>query len=129
MEERDYIVKVAETSKELTKVERISIKDVSNCIKLDEAINSTDTGKITIDVDYFAILDVHNEKARDDKDYKNYIIVDKDGTKFVTGSQSFWNAFMDISEEMEGEEFSIEVYSKPSKNYAGKYFLTCSIIA
>ena len=127
--EKEYSVKIEEVSKELTKVERISIKDVSNCIRLDEATASAPEGKIVIDVDYFAVLSVHNEKAKDDKDYCNYIIVDKDGQKFVTGSKSFWNAFADINDEMEGEDFSIEVYSKPSKNYNGKYFLTCSIIA
>lgn len=127
--ERDYKVIVKEASKELSKVEKISIKDVSNCVKLDEAVNSSPNGKIKIDVDYFAILEVHNEKAKDDKDYYNYIIVAKDGEKFVTGSKSFWNSFVDINDEMEGEDFGIEVYSKPSKNYTGKYFLTCSIMA
>lgn len=127
--EKGYTVKVAEASKELSKVERISIKDVSNCVRLDEAVNMAGDNKITIDVDYYAVLEVHNEKAKDDTDYNNFVIVDTNGTKYVTGSQSFWNSFSDIFEEMEGESFSIEVYSKPSKNYNGKYFLTCSIIA
>lgn len=126
--ERDYKVTIEEVSKELTKTQRISIKDVSDCVRLDEAVATSPEG-VTIDVDYFAVLDVHNEKAQDDKDYKNYIIVDKDGSKFVTGSKSFWNSFCDINDEMEGEDFSIRVYSKPSKNYRDKYFITCSIIA
>lgn len=127
--EKGYTVKVAEASKELSKIERISIKDVSNCVRLDEAVNMAQDNKVIINVAYYAVLNVHNEKAKDDTDYNNFIIVDKDGTKFVTGSNSFWNSFADIYEEMEGEDFSIEVYSKPSKNYNGKYFLTCSIIA
>ena len=127
--ERDYSVKIASVSKELTKTQRIAIKDVSDCIRIDEAVSSTPDGNVIINVDYFAELSVHNERAKDDKDYSNYIIVDKDGTKYVTGSRSFWNSFLDINEEMEGEDFSIKVYSKPSKNYNGKYFITCSIIA
>lgn len=127
--ERDYKVAIEEVSKELTKTQRISIKDVSNCIRLDEAVMSSEGNVVEIDVDYYAVLDVHNEKAQDDKDYKNYIIVDKDGTKFVTGSKSFWNSFSDIYDEMEGEDFTILVYTKPSKNYRDKYFITCSIKA
>ena len=30
--------------------------------------------------------------------------------------------------EMEGEDFDIEVYRKPSKNFNGKDFLTCKLI-
>lgn len=127
--ERDYKVTIEEVSKELTKTQRISIKDVSNCVRLDEAVMSSEGNVVEIDVDYYAVLDVHNEKAQDDKDYKNYIIVDKDGTKFVTGSKSFWNSFSDIYDEMEGEDFTILVYTKPSKNYRDKYFITCSIKA
>ena len=76
-----------------------------------------------------AILKVHNEKS-DDKEYLNYVIVDNEGHKFVTGSQSFWSSFINIYEEMkdEDEEWAIKVYRLPSKNYKGKEFITCSVI-
>ena len=124
--DRDYSVSIRETSKELSKVERIALKDVTNCVKLDMAVRGSD--KIIITPVMYAILDIHNENAKDDKDYSCYIIVDNDGTKYVTGSKSFWNAFVDIYEEMDGDPFSIEAYSLPSKNYTGKDFLTCSIV-
>ena len=59
-----------------------------------------------------------------------YIVVDKTGNKFVTGSESFFAAFKGIFEEMGGtdEDYEIEVYRLPSKNYKGKEFLTCSIV-
>ena len=59
-----------------------------------------------------------------------YVIIDKNGDKYVTGSLSFWNSFMDIYTEMlgEDEEWSIKAYKLDSKNYKGKKFLTCSII-
>ena len=120
-----YKVEIIESSKELSAKERISLKDTTNAIKLDEALAEGDV--IITPVDY-AILAIHNEKA-EDKDYENYIIVDKSGTKYVTGSSSFWNSFIEIYEEMkdEDEEYSILAYRVESKNYKGKYFLTCSI--
>ena len=122
-----YNVTIKEVSKELTARERIMLKDTTNAIKLDEAANGGDPLVITPAA--FAVLSIHNEKS-DNVDYENYIIMDTNGNKFVTGSPSFWASFMEIWEEMKGEdeEYSIEVYKRDSKNYKGKQFLTCSII-
>lgn len=121
-----YSVSIKETSRELTAKERVGIKDTTSCIRLDEA---TKDAKVTIIPSLYCVLNIHNEKS-DDKDYENYIIVDKDGVKYVTGSHSLWSSFMDIANEMQGEaeEWGVVVYRVPSKNYKGKDFLTCSII-
>ena len=121
-----YSVEIKETSKQLSAKERIAIKDTSNALKLD--IECEEDGVIITPV-AFAILSIHNEKS-DNKDYENYVITDKDGTKDVTGSESFWNAFISIWDEMqnEEEEWGIKAYKLDSKNYKGKKFLTCSII-
>lgn len=120
-----YSVVIAGTSEELTAKERIKIKDTTDAIKLDEA---TQNATIYITPSKFAVLDIHNEKS-DHVDYKNYVIVDVDGTKYVTGSESFWASFISIYDEMcgEEEEWGIKVYRSPSKNYKGKEFITCSI--
>lgn len=120
-----YSVSIATASKELTAKERIQLKDTTSAIKLDEI---TQTESIIIHPAMYAELDIHNEMS-DNKDYKNYIVVDVDGTKYVTGSASFWTSFMDIASEMENEaeEWAIKVYRMPSKNYKGKEFITCSI--
>lgn len=121
-----YSVSIKETSKELSAKQRIALKDTTNAIKLDEA---TQVEPVIINVDMYAILAVHNEKS-ENPDYDNYIVVDKNGTKYVTGSASFWSSFMDIYEEMIGEddeEWAIKAYRVPSKNYKGKDFITCSI--
>lgn len=122
----DYNVTVAEVSKELTHKERVQLQDTTSAIKLDKA---TQEEAVLINPSYWAVLDIHNEKSQD-KDYKNYIIVDKDGTRYVTGSQSFWSSFNSIMEEMEGsdEQYSIRAYRSPSKNRPGKDFITCEIV-
>lgn len=120
-----YSASIKEASRELTAKERIMLKDTTSAVKLDQATQVED---IHISVDSYAILNIHNDKATP-TDYENYIILDRNGTKYVTGSQSFWNAFMDIFTEMENEteEWSIRVYRHPSKNYSGKDFITCAI--
>lgn len=128
---KGYKATVRECSKELSVKERIMLKDTSNAESLDmltQEANFNDQ-KVLINVDYYATLDIHNEKS-EDKDYINFIVVDKDGKKYITGSQSFISTFTDIVEEMTeaGEtDITIEVYRKESKNYKGKDFITCSI--
>ena len=121
-----YSVSIAETNKELSAKERIRLKDTSDAVKLDEA---TKEEAIIITPNAYAILNIHNEKS-DNKDYNNYLIEHADGTKYVTGSESFWTSFIDIYNEMkdETEPWQIKAYRLPSKNYKGKEFLTCSII-
>lgn len=122
-----YNVTIKEVSKEMTARERIMLKDTTNAVKLDEAANGETPLVITPTA--YAVLGIHNEKS-DNVDYENYVIMDADGNKYVTGSPSFWTSFMEIWEEMmdEDEQYSIEVYKRDSKNYKGKQFLTCSII-
>ena len=122
----DYSVQVKKVSKELTHKERVQITDLTDCVKLDKA---TQEGAVLIDIDFYAVLEIHNEKS-DDKDYENYVIVDKNGTRYSTGSKSFFNNLVDICEEMEDseEEWQIKAYRKPSKNREGKDFITCSIV-
>ena len=122
---KDYEVKITASSRDLTARERLMYKDTSNAVRLDEA---TAKGAIVITPVAYAVLEIHNEKG-DDKDYNNYVVLDSEGNKYVTGSSSFWKAFEDIWDEMSGENepFEIEIYRLESKNYKGKQFITCSI--
>lgn len=121
-----FEAKIREASKELTAKERVKFKDTTNAVQLDDA---TKENPLVIAPDFYVILDIHNERS-EDKDYVKYIVVDKVGNKFVTGSESFFTAFKSIFDEMGGtnEDYDIEVYRLPSKNYKGKEFLTCSIV-
>lgn len=122
----NFKAEIIESSKELSKKERVQLKDTKDCIKVDEKLNAE--GSFTIDISGYVILRVHNEQARGDKDYEQMILLSKEGEKYLTGSRSFMNAFASIYEEMEGEDISIKVYSLPSKNYQGKSFIICSLV-
>lgn len=122
----DYRVKIIETSRDFTTKERVQVKDTTDCVSLDKATKIED---VMIQVDAYAVLEVHNEKS-DDKDYNNYVIIATDGTRYTTGSDSFWNAFCNIFDEMSdcNEPWMLKVYRKPSKNREGQTFITCSVV-
>ena len=121
-----YSVEIVNSTKELTGKEKIMLKDTSNAVKIDDVTNNGNS--ITISPKILVTLKVHNEKAQD-KDYFKYIIIDENGDKYVTGSESFITALNDIMSDMEEEEekYSVVVYKMASKNYQGKSFITCSI--
>lgn len=121
-----FEAKIREASKQLSAKERVKFKDTTNAVQLDEA---TKDKPLRIAPDFYVILDIHNDHS-EDKDYVKYVIVSKEGTKYVTGSESFFSSFKAIVDEMggTGEEYEVEVYRLPSKNYKGKEFLTCSIV-
>ena len=124
---KGYEVKIVSCNKELSARERIKLKDTTNAVSLDEA---TEGSGVVISPSIWAELNIYNEKAKDgdNKNYTKYVIIDEAGTKYVTGSESFWTSFCDIAEEMNGEVFDVEAYKVDSKNYKGKQFISCSIV-
>ena len=119
-----YKASVSECSKELTVKEKIALKDTSNAIGLDLLTQEANFNgeKVIIEVDYYATINIHNEKS-DNKDYINFIVVAKDGTKYVTGSQAFIPAFKDIASELSeaGEtDMTIEVDQRSEERRVGK---------
>lgn len=130
--ESNYNATIAESSRELTPKERVMYKDLGNAVKLNdlaEGAQTTGDKAIITNIKDYAIVAVHNE-ASEDVDYNNYLIVDGDGNKYYTGSTPFWNSFKSIWDEMHesGEEWGIQLNLIPSKNFAGKTVLTCSLI-
>lgn len=119
----NYSITIAESSRELTKKECVQLK-TNAATKLDEL------APIVIEeISGYAILNVHNPKARDNKDYVHYVIFTNSGDFYYTGSPSFFEAFKMIWDEMEGEpDWGIEVTKKPSRNYVGKDFITCNLV-
>ena len=130
--ESNYTATIAEASRELTAKERVMFKDLGNATKLNDLAEGAidNGGKAIIDnvVDY-AVIAIHNE-ASEDVDYNNYLIIDGNGDKYYTGSTPFWNSFKGIWDEMHesGEAWGIQLNLIPSKNFAGKTVLTCSLV-
>lgn len=121
-----YNVTIVKASKELSHKERVRMKDTTNAIKMDEI---TQDGPALIDLDFYAVLNVHNERS-ESIDYTVCILVDKAGTKYRTGSPSFMTALDEIMVDMADcdEPWQLEVSRHPSKNRTGKEFLTCSVV-
>lgn len=126
-----FSAKIVDASRDLTAREKISLKDFSDAISLDEA---TQDGPIVVVPDVLVTLEIHNEHSAGDKDYKKHVLLDTEGNKYVTGSDSFQTAMCellndiaDLKADGEEEEFSIKIYRRKSKNYAGKTFITCSL--
>ena len=123
----NYSSKVIESNKNLTAKEQLILTELTDAVKLDSEL---DTGDLVIKPESYVVIQVHNEKASN-KDYIVYIIQDENGTKYYTSSNSFWSAFENIKDVMNdnGEtDWCIKCYKKPSKNYSGKMFITCSVI-
>lgn len=130
-----YTATIRECSKELTAKERVMLKDVSTC----ESINELAESAVIAETDFifkpetWAIVDVHNDDSKDSKDYVCYVFIADDGRRYTTSSDSFYNAFINIANEMckedaKDEEWAIKVILTPSRNYKGKNVLTCTII-
>ena len=110
----EYKATVKESSWEMSAREKLRYTDFTDVVQLDEA---TQAGDLIIDVDKWAVVMVHNEKS-DTVDYVKYVIIDKEGQVYVTGSESFWRSFTAIYEVMSEEEetvYSIKVYRREQK--------------
>ena len=121
-----YEAKVSEASRELTAREKIRFKDITATVSIDLA---TSNEPLIIEPTGYAVIDVHNEKS-ENPDYKKYVVEAADGELYSTGSESFWKSFMDIYNEMAGEDekWQLKIFRKDSNNYKGKQFITCTIL-
>lgn len=122
-----FTVTITEASKDLTAKERIALKDTSNAIRLDQVCKPDES--FTFSPVLYAKIHVINPNS-EDKEYDQFIFVDESGAKYMTGSTSFFDSFLNIWNEMkdEKEEWAIEVTKHPSNKYKGKYFITASIV-
>ena len=128
----DYSTKIVTSSRELTVKEKITLKDFNDCVGLDTVV--TNEQGFIIDPDVIVEVQVHNERAKDEKDYTTIVRLDKDGTKYSTSSNSLRDSISDIMDELadleetDRADLKIKVFKKPSKNYSGKYFLTATVV-
>lgn len=125
---RTYKTELVSATRELSAKERVAVKMFIGAEQLDELTQRDENG-VLIDIDYVAVVEVYNEKS-DNKNYNKYVYVDKDGTMYISGSETLYRTYGEIAEEMEGEQepWSIKVIRMESTNYKGKDFLTCILV-
>ena len=130
--ETNYSATIIESSRELTPKERVMFKDLGNANKLNDMAEeafASDAKAIIDKIKGYVVVSIHNESA-ETEDYENYVILDDAGEKYYTSSKAFWNSFKSIWDEMKeaDEDWGIQLNLIPSRNYAGKKVLTCSLI-
>lgn len=125
---RAYKAELVSATRELSAKERVAVKMFIGAEQLDELTQREENG-VLIDIDYVAVVEVYNEKS-DNKNYNKYVYVDKNGTMYISGSETLYRTYEEIAEEMEDEEepWAIKVIRKESTNYKGKDFLTCMLV-
>lgn len=130
-----YKAVVKESVKGLTAREKIAIKTLNDVTELNDLV--TPEQAIMINIDNVVTVQVHNEKS-DNQDYNKYVYIDKDGTKYVSGSEPLYTTVKDILSDIEDaiadgemdetEDITIKVMKKESANYKGQTFLTAELI-
>ena len=125
-----YKAKVVGSWKELSVKEKIAFKETDAFMKLDEVV--TPDEPLVINLVNYVTVNVENPKS-ENPTYNQYIVVAEDGEIYVTSSDTFDSSMTDNLDEVDaaGEEIGdwlLKIYKRESKNFKGKYFLTCSII-
>lgn len=130
-----YKAVVKESVKGLTAREKIAIKALNDVTELNDLV--TPEQAIMINIDNVVTVQVHNEKS-DNQDYNKYVYIDKDGTKYVSGSEPLYTTVKGILSDIEDaiadgemdetEDITIKVMKKESANYKGQMFLTAELI-
>ena len=125
-----YKAEVINSSRELTGREKLKFTDTTGLIKLVDLINKSEGQEVELNVADWAVVQIQNDLAKEDKEYTQYVLITDDGNGIYTGSESFWQSYMGIYETMKGEdeEYTIKAYKVPSKNREGQSFVTCSIV-
>lgn len=132
---KGYKSVVKESVKGLTAREKIAIKALNDVTELNDLV--TPEQAIMINIDNVVTVQIHNEKS-DNQDYNKYVYIDKDGTKYVSGSEPLYTTVKDILSDIEDaiadgemdetEDITIKVMKKESANYKGQMFLTAELI-
>lgn len=121
------------TTRELNPIEKIKLKDLTATVALDDELKSIPDHKLTFTPELIVIVSVHNPKAKSNLDYETLVFTDSEtGVRYRTSSMSFKSAVLDIVHDLILENINpntvpLVAYTRPSKNFTGKDFLTCTI--
>lgn len=131
MKRTDYTVKIVEMSRELTLTEELYIKGGPDAVTIDSIMDGQEA--LIIDIDFYCVAEIHNENAKNDKDYRTIYLIDKSGMVYQSSSKSLINSIDDICDILSEHEatitdYPIKVVAMPSKNYAGKNFYKANVL-
>lgn len=127
--EKAYSAEVIFQLHDLSKIQKVAII-TNSAKKLEELVPEPGNGDFLLEgIANYARVAIHNEKARENKDYERLVIFTDDGGAFYTGSPTFSDRFTQIMELMEGESgWALSCEKGKSNNYKGKTFLTCKVV-
>lgn len=128
--EKSYEANITFEFQPLSKIDKVGLL-TGSAQKLEELVPEPGAGGSFIleGITNYAKVHIHNEKARDNKDYDRLVIFTDDGHSYYTGSQTFCDRFEDIVSLMFGEDnWGIECFKGESTNYKGKSFLSCRVV-
>lgn len=129
----NYTSEITYSSRELTPIEKIKYKDLTATVSLDEELKNLPDNRLEFKLELAFNVHVNNPKAKGNTEYDTMVIVDADtGVRYRTSSTSFMNALGEIGRELIANSIDISTltlvaYTRPSKNFTGKSFLTCAI--
>jgi hypothetical protein len=122
-----FNVVIEKSLKDVTKKEMLQLKDLADAVRLDQ--ETQEHGSVMIyNIQNMVKMFLVSDDPKNPKEYAKTVITDTEGNRFVTGSESFARRAWEIADDMAGEEFGLKVYRRPSKNYPGRDFLSCSVI-
>lgn len=124
----NYSVAITEASSEFRGKKLLKVTDMAASIPLNKAV--TQEQGLILKVSDYAVVDIHNDSAKGDKDYKQYVLIDTAGDTYRTGSAAFYRSFKTIWDAMcdSDEEWELKIYKVPSKNYTDKDVILCTVI-
>lgn len=127
--EKEYNAEIQfSTGKELKAKDKIKIKTFSGAKVLNDCF--PDDGTMTIKPDRISLVSVHNERAKDDKDY-DVLVIEADTETYRSSSTSLVESVNDIINALEedGESITdneIKFFKIKSKNNTG-YILQATL--
>ena len=124
-----YKAKVVDSWKELSVKEKIAYKETDSFDKLDDIVQPD--ASLVIGLVNYITIHVENPKA-EQAEYNQYVLVADDGNNYVTSSDNFNDSMKSMLDEIKDAgddigDWKVKIYKRESKNFKGKYFLTCAI--
>ena len=124
-----YKAKVVSSWKELSVKEKIAYKETDSFDKLDEIVQPD--ASLVIGLVNYITIHVENPKA-ERQEYNQYVLVADDGNCYVTSSDNFADSMSSMLDEISDAgddigDWKVKIYKRESKNFKGKYVLTCAI--